>query len=216
MPLERWLYACRARWQRLVRRHEADQALDDELDLHLQTETQQNLARGMSREDAERTARRRLGNPQRVREDARGVWSPQWIGDVTRDARIAARGLIKDRSFAAAALLTLALCIGANTAVFSVINAVIVKPLPYPDAESLVSVWHDAPGAPAIVYWPGWMRESVGTDLWVRPSVAFLVRSRRTGETGFLDEIRSVIWATNGSIALGQTRTLQDLAERSV
>ena len=70
--------------------------------------------------------------------------------------------------------------------------------------------------APATVYWPGLMRDFVGTDLWVRQSVAFLVRSIRTGETGFLDEIRTVVWAANGTLALGQTRTLEDLYERSL
>lgn len=148
MPLERWLYACRARWLRITRRSQADRELDDELTLHLQLETEQNLASGMAPAEAARAARMQLGNPRLVREDAREVWSTRWLEDLTRDVGIAVRGLRKDRSVAVAVLLTLALCIGANTAVFSVVNAVVVRPLPYTDADALVSLWHDAPGLP--------------------------------------------------------------------
>ena len=148
MPLERWLYACRARWQRVTRRSQADQELNDEIAHHLQLETEQNLASGMSPVAAARAARMQLGNPQRVQEDAREVWSTQWVADLNRDARVAVRGLRKDRSVAVAVLLTLALCIGANTAVFSVVNAIVVRPLPSPDADALVSLWHEAPGLP--------------------------------------------------------------------
>ena len=102
----------------------------------------------MSRADAVRSARMQLGNPQRVREDARAVWSWQWIGDVIRDVRIGGRALVKNKGFAGTVLLTLVLCIGANTAVFSVVHAVLVRPLPYPDAEALVSIRHEAPGLP--------------------------------------------------------------------
>ena len=68
------------------------------------------------------------------------------MSSILTDARLACRSLAKSRGFAAVALLTIALGVGANTAVFSVVNGVLIKPLPYPNADELVGVWHSAPG----------------------------------------------------------------------
>ena len=94
--------------------------------------------------------------------DQRGL---PWLDDLARDVRYGLRTLRRTPMFATVVLLTLAIGIGANTAVFSVVNSVLLKPLPYPNAEELVAVWHTAPGAPGL--------SSVSGDLRLSASMFF-------------------------------------------
>jgi predicted permease len=114
---------------------------------HIEERTEELMADGMSSKQAEQTARREFGNVTLVEERSREVWHWPAFESILADLKFAFRRLGKSPGFAATVLLTLAIGIGANTTVFSVINGVLLKPLPYPDSEQLVSLWLNAPGA---------------------------------------------------------------------
>jgi putative ABC transport system permease protein len=105
---------------------------------HIELETRDNIDRGMTPEAARAAALRKFGNTTRAAEDTWSVWHPAWVDRLLQDVRYAFRVLSRNPSFAAVAILTLALGIGMNSAVFTVVNTVLLNPLPYPDADRLV------------------------------------------------------------------------------
>src|SRR6186713_1455115 len=119
-------------WWRRSRREEE---LRDEIQSHLALAEQDRIDRGLPVESARAAARREFGNVVHVYEATRAVWAWPLLEHLARDTQHAWRGLRRSPGFAAAALLTLGLGIGANAAVFSVVDAAMFRPLPYRDAD---------------------------------------------------------------------------------
>lgn len=114
--------------------------LDEEMRAHFEMAIRERIARGESPAEAERNARRDFGDTVTVREVTSDTWGPEWPSETLRDLRHATRRLSRAPGFALTAVVTLALGIGANTAIFSVINGVILRPLPYPKPHELVYI----------------------------------------------------------------------------
>jgi predicted permease len=133
-------------WRRFFRRAHWDRDRAEELRSYLEIETDENIARGMSPEAARRAAHIKLGNTVRIREEIYRMNTISLLDTLGRDLRLALRGIRRRPGFTLAVVLTLALGIGANTAIFGVVDGVLIKPLPYPDAGELVSMEQVAPG----------------------------------------------------------------------
>jgi predicted permease len=114
--------------------------LEEDIRDHIDREMQQNIDRGMSKEEARRAALCKFGNVTRVIEDTREVWSTLWFDRLLQDMRFGLRTLLRSRSFAFGAALSLALGIGANTAIFSLVDAIILKSLPVREPSQLVQL----------------------------------------------------------------------------
>src|SRR5687768_8475326 len=139
--LHHWWFRFRA----LLRRQEVEADFDEELRYHFDREVDRNIARGMTREEARRAARRAVGDPSALKEEARDTWRWSWADELAQDVGFALRILRRAPGFTAVVVGTLALGIGANTAVFSVVRSVLLRPLPFPEDERLAVVRHRAP-----------------------------------------------------------------------
>src|ERR1051325_8929732 len=126
-------------------RNALNQELDEEVRFHIEQETRANIARGMKSEEAARQARMDFGGEQSVKEEYRAVRGDSFVESALQDVRFGLRMLRRNPGFAIGAAITLALGLGANTAMFSVIDAVLLRPLPYSDPDRLVLVLDENP-----------------------------------------------------------------------
>jgi predicted permease len=128
------------RMRALFGRKAVEGELNDELGFHFEQQVEKYIRGGMGREEARRRARLEFGGLDQVKEDCRDARGVRVVESLAQDVRYALRGLQKNPGFAAIALLTIALGIGATTVMFTVVNGVLLKPLPYPEAERLIVV----------------------------------------------------------------------------
>jgi predicted permease len=136
-----WLNQLGRRMLVLLRRAQLDRDLEDEMRLHRELREQQNVEEGMAPDEAYYAAERRFGNAMLLKEVSREMWSGIWFERLVQDVRYGLRQLRRNPGFTAVAVLTLALGIGANTLIFSVVNAAVLHPLPFRDANKLVTLW---------------------------------------------------------------------------
>jgi predicted permease len=134
-----------------------DDTFDDETRFHFDELVDEYTARGLTLDEAARAARRRIGNLPLARDRSRDADTLRWLADFVQDVRYASRTLWRNPGFTAAALVTLALGIGAATIVFSVVHGVLLRPLPYPAAERLVRVWEEHPGGAGAILGHRWI-----------------------------------------------------------
>src|SRR5579864_2085352 len=186
-----------ARIRGLWRREELAQELDEELRAHLEMRAADNLARGMPEEDARYDAMKRFGNVTLMKERTREMDIVGWIETAAQDLKFAARMLRKSPGFTAIAVMTLALGIGANTAMFTVVESVMVRQLPYAHASRMVSIGVGDP-------------ENIG-------NTSYLNYKNVKDQTKLMDEVAcyipdiGVVQGKNGSVSVTTIRVTPNL-----
>lgn len=145
MRIEHWFYTIPLKLRSLFRRSQVEQELDEEILYHLDRQIEEHIAKGMTPEEARYAAMRALGGIERRKEECRDARGVLWLEDLWQDLRYGLRILVRNPSFTLTAVVLLALGIGANTAIFSVVKAVLLWPLPYKDSERIVRIWNTYP-----------------------------------------------------------------------
>jgi hypothetical protein len=134
-----WIHEIARQLSMLFHRKRFDADLEEEMRLHRELREQELVEAGATLQEAHRAARRRFGNPAVLREEALDAWGWNWLEQTIQDARYGLRMLLKNPGFTAVAVVSLGLGIGANTAIFTLINNVMLKSLAVPEPQQLVS-----------------------------------------------------------------------------
>jgi predicted permease len=160
----RIIHIIKHRVNSLLRRDRIDAELQSEIELHIEQLTKEGVASGMSEPEARMIALREFGPIEKSKEECRDMRKVNGVGSTMQDLRQAWRGMINAPSFSVVAVLTLALGIGGTSAIFSVINAALLKPLPYPNPNQLVLLFEmfDAPNVVSFANFSDWERENRG------------------------------------------------------
>jgi predicted permease len=156
----RWLTEMGRRLRMLFRREQFDRDLQDEMRLHMELRQQEHVDRSLPAEDARSAARRTFGNATLLREVSGDAWGWSWLDQLAQDLRYGARGMWRTPAFTAVAVMALALGIGASTAIFSVVNAVLLRPLAYKDSDRLVTILHHGSDPVAAANYIDWRDQS--------------------------------------------------------
>src|SRR6476660_175232 len=141
----KWYNVLRDRIRALRQREDVINDIDREMRLHLEMQVDANIRAGMSQTEAREQAMRSFGNVNRAVDAAYDVKGGGTFETLAQDIRYGVRMLVKHKAFTSIAVITLALGIGANTAIFSVVNELLLRPLPYRDADRIVTVWEVTP-----------------------------------------------------------------------
>jgi putative ABC transport system permease protein len=158
MRPKHWFYTFPLRLRSLFKRNQADLDLSEELQYHLEQKAHEYMAGGLSADEAHRKARREFGGLELSKENCRDTRRVNYIQDLLQDLGFGLRMLRGSPAFALVAILTLALGIGANTAIFSVIHGVLLQPLPFPKQDQLMTVWEkDDQGRRSNTSWANFM-----------------------------------------------------------
>jgi putative ABC transport system permease protein len=163
MRLQHWLYTIPLRLRSLFRRRQVEQELDDELRDHLDRKTSEFIANGLTPNEARHAAMRAMDGLEQRKEECRDTRGVKLIEDAVSDFRYACRTLRRTPGFTAVAALTLALGIGANTAIYCIFYATLIAPFPYPNPDQLVVVWSRTAGhtnTVSVADYLDWKRES--------------------------------------------------------
>lgn len=135
-----WMNELGRRLRMRLRHKQFDRELEEEMRLHTQLRAEEQAERGMPPEDARAEARRRFGNTTLLREQSRDAWGWTWLDQLGQDVRSGARNMLRMPGFTAITVLTVALGVGATTAIFSAVNPALFEPLPYPDASRIMTI----------------------------------------------------------------------------
>ena len=185
------------------KRRGRESELKSELEQHLRQATDERVERGASVEDARADARREFGNENVVRETTRDMWAWRWLEDALQDVRYGLRTLRKNPGFTAIAIFTLALGIGPNTAMFSVLNAVLLRPLPYYQQDRLIVMQeHTAEHGSESVSYPDFQDWQKQQDVFERMALYVGQNLNLTG-MGDAEHLRGAVASSNLFSILG-------------
>jgi putative ABC transport system permease protein len=186
------------------RRKKREAELDEEVRNHLKLSAQERAERGEKKEEAERAARREFGNVELVKEVTQDMWGWRWLRDVADDVRYGLRMLLKNPGFGIVAILSLALGIGATTAVFSVVYGVLVNPYPYAHSDRMVHlVVHDANGNRRYINLNGPQLQQLREATSVESSAAMDGWNLTTTDGDLPEDVQGVYLTSNSFIHFG-------------
>src|SRR5207302_6922575 len=188
----------------LFGKRKREKELEEEVRSHLKLSAQARVEQGSEAREAEHAARREFGNVGLVKEATRDVWGWRWLRDVVDDARYGMRMLLKNPGFSIVAILSLALGIGATTAVFSVIYGVLVNPYPYANSDRMVHlVVHDANGNRRYINLTGPQLQQLGQASCIESSAAMEGWDLTTTEGDLPENVLTVYLTSNSFVHFG-------------